>query len=618
MIRSPLLLFPAMVAALLFSPTIRADTSLEDRLEPLLRSHQGKVSVAVEHLESGESFRSDADRSMPTASLIKFPVMIEAYRQAKEDGLKLDQMITLKEDDKVPGSGILTYHFSPGANFPLRDAIQLMIAYSDNTATNLVLDAVGIPATAATMEKMGLPETKIHSKVYRRDTSAFPERSAEFGLGSTTADDMITLLKKLHAKELVSEEASEAMYEHLLNCQDEKLFKRFVPPGTKVAHKTGAVNESRTSAGIIETPGGPVALCVLTSENEDTRWTEDNAAELLIAEVAREVYNHFNRVPTDAERAEAEAPVAIEFGANSPEVESLQRRLNASLEPSPGLSVDGDFGPATQSAVIRFQELHKLPETGNADLKTLELLGPEPEGEPVIPSPEEINGQKEEKEPADPIDGPPFVTAKAWAIIDADSGELVAGGNEETAVDMASTTKIMTALVVLRLAEEDPSVLDEVVTFSGRADRTVGSTSGVKEGERVPVRDLLYGLLLPSGNDASVALAEHFGARLGPPEQAPGEIDPLARFVDAMNRTAEELELPETRFANPHGLTAPGHHASASTSPGSPGSAWKTNSSPRSFRPDVEARRSLTSRTPPATSSGTTPIDSCPPKAMTA
>jgi D-alanyl-D-alanine carboxypeptidase (penicillin-binding protein 5/6) len=556
-------LIAALAVLPLIAPSSRANTELEARLDPLLRSHQGKVSVAVEHLGSGESYRKDADRPMPTASLIKFPVMVEAYRQAADDGLDLGRMITLKEDDKVPGSGVLTYYFSAGASFPLRDAIRLMIAYSDNTATNLVLDAVGLPSTAATMEKLGFPNSKIHSKVYRRDTSVFPDRSAEFGLGSTTADEMIGLLKRLQKMELVSEEASRAMYEHLLSCQDDKLFKRHLPDGTKIAHKTGAVNQVRTSAGIIETPGGPVALCVLTAENEDTRWTEDNAAERLIAEVAREVYNHFNRLPTEAEKAEAASPVALEFGANGPAVESLQRRLNASLDPSPGLSVDGDFGPATQAAVLRFQREKGLPETGVADPKTLDALGPEPDEEAQGPSPDEINAQVDEKEPADPIDGPPFVTAKAWAVVDAESGELLDGLDEETPLDMASTTKIMTALVVLRLAEQDPSVLDEVVTFSDRADRTVGSTSGVRAGERVPVRELLYGLLLPSGNDASVALAEHFGARLGAPEDAPEETDPLARFVAAMNRTASGLELAETRFANPHGLTAPGHHASA-------------------------------------------------------
>jgi D-alanyl-D-alanine carboxypeptidase (penicillin-binding protein 5/6) len=563
MIRCAPLTTPIVVVLLLAAcPSLHAQTSLDERLDPLLQSHQGKVSVAVEHLESGDSYRKDADRPMPTASLIKFPVMVEAYRQAAEEGLDLTGPVTLKEDDKVPGSGVLTYHFSDGASFPLRDAIRLMIAYSDNTATNLVADAIGLKATADTMERMGLPNTKLHSKVYRRDTSVFPDRSPEFGLGSTTADEMITLLKRLHARELVDADASEQMYEHLLNCQDDKLFKRFLPSGTKVAHKTGAVNQVRTSAGIIETPGGPVALCVLTSENEDTRWTDDNAAERIIARVAREVYDYFNRLP-DASEPGDDAPESIRFGANGPAVESLQRRLNAALDPSPELSVDGDFGPATQAALIRFQRLRNLTTSGNADPETLDALGAEPEAAPPVPDPEEINSRVEDKAPADPIDGPPFVTAKAWVVIDADSGERIGGDNDETALDMASTTKIMTALVVLRLAEEDPSVLDEVVTFSERADRTTGSTAGVRAGERLTVRELLYGLMLPSGNDASVALGEHFGARLGPIEDDPHEVDPLPRFVAAMNRLAIELGLPDTRFANTHGLTAPGHHASA-------------------------------------------------------
>ncbi len=84
---------------------------------------------------------------MPTASLIKFPVMIAAYDAVEKGKLSLDDMIELKKDDKVPGSGILTSHFSPGTTISLRDAIHLMIVYSDNTATNLVLDKLGLPAT---------------------------------------------------------------------------------------------------------------------------------------------------------------------------------------------------------------------------------------------------------------------------------------------------------------------------------------------------------------------------------------------------------------------------------------------------------------------------------------
>ncbi len=598
-----------LVGLLAQSPaSARAASTLEDRLDSLLDAHRGRVAIVVEHLETGERYDRNADEPMPTASLIKFPIMIEAYRQSVEGQVDLDRMVTLRDEDKVPGSGILTTHFSDGATFSLRDAIRLMIAYSDNTATNLVLDQIGLRSTAETMAAMGFPETKVHSKVYRRDTSVFPERSKKFGLGSTTASDMVALLDRLHDRKLVDREASEAMLGHLLACESTSMLKRFLPEGTKVYHKTGSVSEVRTSAGIIETPGGPVAVCVLTADNEDRRWTDDNAAERLIAEVAREVYNHFasQRSPDDAKQP---GPSTLKIGAEGPEVETLQRLLNARLEPSPELSIDGDFGPATESALIRFQESRKLQATGVADSTTWEALGTLPEEEPRVPSPEEVNGKPQAKQPPDSLDGPPLVTAKGWAIVDAKSGERLWGQNDQAPLDMASTTKITTALVVLRLADDDPDVLDEVVTFSKRADGTTGSTSDVHAGERLPVRELLYGLLLPSGNDAAVALGEHFGHRFPPVKDDADSLDPLPRFIAEMNRVAEELDLDATHYANPHGLTAAGHHASAGTSQCSPDTRWPTRHSPGSSRPRSGDAPSSMPRASDGTSSGRTRTD---------
>jgi beta-lactamase class A len=260
---------------------------------PLIDAHQGKVAVAVKSLKSGEAFLYHADLPMPTASLIKFPVMVETYRQAAEKAIDLDTKVTLKDADKVPGSGILTDHFSAGASFPLRDAVHLMIVYSDNTATNLVLDVIGIGATAATMEKLGFPNTKLHAKVFRRDTSTFPERSKEFGLGSTTAAEMVRLYEALQRQELVSPEACTAMLKHLRACDDKDKFSRFLPPGTKVAFKTGSLDATRTVAGLIECAQGPVAVCVLTDGNADKTWRADNAGNKLCAEIAKAVFDHF-------------------------------------------------------------------------------------------------------------------------------------------------------------------------------------------------------------------------------------------------------------------------------------------------------------------------------------
>lgn len=284
--------------AFLLTGALPADDGLDARLRPLIDAHKGEVAIAVKHLKTGETFLHRADEPMPTASLIKLPVMVEVYQQAHEDKLKLTDPITLRKEDKVPGSGILTAHFSEGASFPLVDAVRLMIAFSDNTATNLVVDKIGLPATAARMETLGFSNTKLHSKVFKRETSVFPERSEKFGLGSTTAGEMIGLLEQLHAEKLVSPEASQAMLEHLKKCDDKEKFPRLLPAGTVIAHKTGSVNEARTDAGIIFSPSGPIVVCVLTAKNEDKSWTAENAGNRLCATVAHEVFSHFNPAPT--------------------------------------------------------------------------------------------------------------------------------------------------------------------------------------------------------------------------------------------------------------------------------------------------------------------------------
>jgi beta-lactamase class A len=268
--------------------------SLEARLAPLAKAHKGKVAIAVKHLGTGESYTLNADEPMPTASLIKLAVMAEVYQQVAEGKVKLTDPVTLHQADKVPGSGILTDHFSDGATFPLVDAVRLMIAFSDNTATNLVLDKIGIGSTAKRMEEWGLPNTKIHAKSFRGDTtSVFPERTKKFGLGSTTSNEMIVLLEKLHAGKLVSPEACKEMLEHLKKCDDKDKFPHLLPPKMVIAHKTGSLSNVRTDAGILYLPSGPVAVCVLTAQNEDGRWEPDNAGNVLCARVAKEVYDHF-------------------------------------------------------------------------------------------------------------------------------------------------------------------------------------------------------------------------------------------------------------------------------------------------------------------------------------
>jgi serine-type D-Ala-D-Ala carboxypeptidase (penicillin-binding protein 5/6) len=140
---------------------------------------------------------------------------------------------------------------------------------------------------------------------------------------------------------------------------------------------------------------------------------------------------------------------------------------------------------------------------------------------------------------------PPLVNAAAALVVDLDSGQTLYSLRPEDRLPPASTVKIMTALVTLRRSN-----LDEEVQVSAHAAGMIGSRMGLVPGEKLTVRDLLYGLLLPSGNDAAVALAEHVAGS----EEA---------FVELMNSIAGDLGLVGTHFTSPHGMDSAGETASA-------------------------------------------------------
>ena len=270
------------------------EKTLAARVLPLIKAHKGKVTVAIKHLGTGETFLHDEDDEMPTASLIKFPIMLEVYMQVSEGKVKLSDMLTLRKADMVPGSGILTYHFSDGASFSLRDATRLMMVYSDNTATNMVLDKIGLDSTNKRLDAWGLPKTKLNAKVFLGSkTSLDPARTKKFGLGSTTAREMMLLLEKVHQGKVVSPEVCKEMLGHMKKCDDKLKLKRYLPEKMEIAHKSGTVSDARTDAGILYLPSGPVAVVVLTAKNEDKAWKDDNAANVVIGRIAEQVVEHY-------------------------------------------------------------------------------------------------------------------------------------------------------------------------------------------------------------------------------------------------------------------------------------------------------------------------------------
>lgn len=139
----------------------------------------------------------------------------------------------------------------------------------------------------------------------------------------------------------------------------------------------------------------------------------------------------------------------------------------------------------------------------------------------------------------------PKTNSRRYIVYDRISKSMIIGKNEDIKSAMASTTKIMTTIVILEKAD-----LNETVTVSAKAGGTGGSRLGLKKGDKASVRDLLYGLMLRSGNDAAVALAEHVGGS-------------VKGFAELMNEKAIELGLTNTHFVTPHGLDDANHYTTA-------------------------------------------------------
>ena len=149
MIRLPKLL--AVLVVLSFSITAQSQQSLDDQVKPIVASFKGKVSLFAKNLDTGETYALNPDERVRTASTIKIAVMIEAFARVNEGKAKWTDEVVLTKEKKISGSGILN-ELSDGLRLTLRDAVNLMMILSDNTATNLVLDVLTTDAVNARME----------------------------------------------------------------------------------------------------------------------------------------------------------------------------------------------------------------------------------------------------------------------------------------------------------------------------------------------------------------------------------------------------------------------------------------------------------------------------------
>jgi beta-lactamase class A len=286
----------------------REPGAVERRIEERLRGFPGTLGVAALHLDTGEAIAVNADTRFPTASVIKVPVMAAVFQQVAAGHIRLDQALTLKEDEKVGGSGVL-HSLRAGARLPVADLLYLMIAVSDNTATNMLIAQVGTKSVNDLMAASGLPLTRLYRPTFRAGKAdMFPEEEKEFGLGSTTPREMARLLEKIARGTMVSPAASQEMIALLGKQQDRDMIPRRLPETGDVVVASKSGTDSRTGSdgkegairndvAIVSTPKGRYVIAIFTQRVTDLRWGVDNEALVAGADVSRLVFDHFTDPP---------------------------------------------------------------------------------------------------------------------------------------------------------------------------------------------------------------------------------------------------------------------------------------------------------------------------------
>lgn len=266
-------------------------TEVEKLIAPL--GEKVIVEVAFRDLETGETCLIRADEPIHPASTMKVPVMLEVYRQAHEGKLKLDDRLVIRKtfasivdgspyeldpkDDSEP-----TLYRRIGQESTIRDLVFLMITESSNLATNLLVEKVTPEATTRFMKELGADGLKVLRGV--EDGKAFARGLNNVG----TAEGLMTVLSLIAEGKAVSKSASDEMLAILRAQKFNEGIPAGLPPGVKVAHKTGSITAGYHDAAIIEVPGRkPIVLVVMTRGIAD-----EPRAHKLVAEMARSAYHH--------------------------------------------------------------------------------------------------------------------------------------------------------------------------------------------------------------------------------------------------------------------------------------------------------------------------------------
>ena len=280
--------------------------AMEESIARLVNAFRGVMGVAAINLETREEIAVNADARFPTASTIKTAVMLEAYHQIADGSLTLETVLPLRDSEKVGGSGVLG-HLHDGLGLTVADLLYLMIAVSDNTATNMLVARLGTARIDDRLAGYGFKDTRIFRPTFRDGKAdVLPELEKEFGLGMTTPREMARLMALIADKKAVSAASSEAMLATLRQQQDRAMIPRLLPVdgGLQIGNKTGTDVEKlagpndvrgqvRSDAAIVTGTNLRYVIAIYTRQVQDMRSTPDNEALTTGARISKLVYEHF-------------------------------------------------------------------------------------------------------------------------------------------------------------------------------------------------------------------------------------------------------------------------------------------------------------------------------------
>lgn len=287
------------------------DTALENKLRPVIAAHHGRVAVYAEDLTSGKTLSLNADTPVQTASVIKLTVLYEALQQIREGKAHFEDKITLIHDDQVSGSGILPLFDTPQP-LTFKDVLTLMIVLSDNTATNLAIDHLGLKNIDDRIVSLGLKNTWLYKKVYKPAVGPMPADQKIFGLGKTTAREMASVMKRFVTCDLnppgstvAPTPSDHALCDAAMHMLKNQFYRNSIPRDletqdttegeSNIANKTGALDAVRNDVGVVFTKPsssgsrGSIVISEFTWDNKDQSWTPDNEGEVIMAKLAQEI-----------------------------------------------------------------------------------------------------------------------------------------------------------------------------------------------------------------------------------------------------------------------------------------------------------------------------------------